>query len=172
MGMNLEDSVLELLDWIKIHYKVLDNNIEFKLEIASYEDIFTHLSACKANFIPPLNETINVQEYAMKIFKKSITFEAWRDQCLVGLISIYLNDPTREKGYITNVSVLKEYHGKRIASNLLKKCIAYTRQIGFKTIELKVNDRNISAIHLYRRCNFGFKNKLDNQIIMELDLKK
>ena len=117
-------------------------------------EISSHLERCKNNFIPPLQETVDISSYAEKIKTKSITFEAWDNERLAGLIAVYFNDPGNEFGFITNVSVEKEYAGQGIASRLLESVSRYAREKQFKEIRLKVHCRNIQAIKLYRKHSF------------------
>ncbi|MBL0182082.1 MAG: hypothetical protein IPP96_07240 [Chitinophagaceae bacterium] len=70
------------------------------------------MEACKNNFIPPLQDTVDIDSYAQKIKSKSITFEAWQNGHLAGLIAAYFNDPGKEVGFITNVSVENGFAGK------------------------------------------------------------
>lgn len=132
------------------------NEIEYKIKTAVENDIFAHLQECTDNFSPPLNKRVNIKEYSQKIFDKSMTFEAWKNQILVGLIAAYLNESSGRSVYITNVSVMKDFMGLGIASTLLSECIEYARKKNRKEIKLEVGKENIQAISLYRK--FGFMN--------------
>ena len=144
----------------------------YKIKTAVQQEIYLHLKECNTNFIPPLDSKINLQEYSKKLFEKSVTFEAWEDSVLVGMIAAYMNDIENKSGFITNVTTLKEYKGKGIASELIKRCIDYTRKHNFKEILLEVSGKNTEAIHLYTK--FGFKEieKKKIDIIMKLELNK
>lgn len=127
---------------------------EYSLTKATYPDIVSHLEACKNDFIPPLQETVNISSYAQKIKAKSITFEAWQSHRLIGLIAAYFNDPGNKFGFITNVSVEKGFAGQGIASNLLSRVIKYAQKNKFNEIRLKVHARNTLAVALYRKHGF------------------
>ena len=129
-------------------------NIQYKTKTATEEEIFSHLIECNDNFRPPLDEKVNIQEYSNKLFEKSLTFEAWTGQTLIGLVAAYFNDLKNYSGYITNVSVVRKYTGKGIASELLNICIEYAIKNNFKEIILEVAKEGNNAIHLYK--NFGF----------------
>jgi ribosomal protein S18 acetylase RimI-like enzyme len=145
-------------------------NIQYKTKTATKEDICAHLIECNTNFIPPLDEKVNIQEYSNKIYKRSITFEAWTDQNLIGLVAAYFNDMKNYSGYITNVSVVRKYIGKGIASELLNICIEYAIKNNFKEINLEVSEESNNAIHLYKNCGFlEFKSK-DDFLLMKLVL--
>ena len=128
--------------------------IQYTIGLATYSDIRTHLEACKNNFIPPLQDTVDMDSYAQKIKSKSVTFEAWQNGHLAGLIAAYFNDPGKEFGFITNVSVESEFAGKGIASNLLNNAVKYAQENRFNEIRLKVHSGNALAIKLYTKHAF------------------
>jgi ribosomal protein S18 acetylase RimI-like enzyme len=143
-------------------------NIQYKTKTASAKQISLHLTECNANFNPPLDEKVNIQEYAKKIFKKSITFEAWANEILIGLVATYLNDNENHTAYITNVSVINKFIGKGIASRLMDNCIEYTKNNDFKEILLEVSKESIEAINLYKKFGFIYFNDKNNSLIMRL----
>jgi 2-polyprenyl-3-methyl-5-hydroxy-6-metoxy-1,4-benzoquinol methylase len=117
--------------------------------------MFTHLNKCCNCFVPPLNEVVDIKEYSQKLHKKSVIFEAWLNDVLIGCVAAYFSDVV----YITNVSVLKEYYKLGITTVLLNQCIEYTKH---KDIQLEVNKNNVKAICLYKKVGFienGYNNK-------------
>lgn len=131
-----------------------ENEIIYKLKTATEKSIYLHLKECNNEFFPPLDEKVNINEYAKKIFEKAITFEAWDNNRLTGLIAAYFNNMESHSAFITNVSVTKKNMGLGIASRLLYNCMEYARQKGFKEIQLEVNKENAPAINFYRKFNF------------------
>jgi len=97
------------------------SEFDFKIKTASYEVIIDHLNKCADNFKPPLYTYVNIEEYSRKIYNNAITFESWANNNLVGLIAAYYNNYDTKVGFITNVSVIKEYQGYGIASKLLSE---------------------------------------------------
>ena len=75
--------------------------MKYKINTATEREIQEHL------------ENVSLPGDAKKIRKNATTYEGW-ENTLVGLLAIY------EKGYITNLSVLREYQNRGIASKLLK----------------------------------------------------
>jgi len=128
--------------------------IVYKLKTATVNDILAHLNECNDNFYPPLIERVNLEEYSRKIFEKSMTFEAWKEDSLVGLVAIYFNESADRSAYITNVSVLKSFMGSGIASELLGQCIGYAVSENFMEMKLEVNKESSPAINLYRKHDF------------------
>jgi ribosomal protein S18 acetylase RimI-like enzyme len=145
--------------------------IEYKTDTASVNDVFLHLSSCNENFEPSLDKKVNIEEYSKKIAQLSTTFEAWAENNLIGLVGAYFNDEQNRKGYITNVSTLKEYLGKGIASNLVNNCVEYANRNGFSEISLEVNADNRRAIKLYEKFNFIQVGANSENIIMKWNLK-
>lgn len=144
--------------------------IVYKQQTASLQSVTNHLTSCSGNFVPTLAETVDIGVYAEKIVKNSITFEAWSNSELAGLIAAYFNDEKREEGYITNVSTLLEYSGRGIASRLLDKCIRYGTDTGFKKIRLEVNSSNQHAVSLYKKHGFFQTGTRKDYILMQKDL--
>ena len=128
--------------------------VKYKIESASYEDIYLHLVKCDANFKPPLNTRVDLEIFSKKIYESSITFEAWDNDLLIGLVSSYFNDLKNRSGYINNVSIYYDYCGAGIASILINMCIDYANKNGFIYIYLEVNRNNIKAIKLYKKFDF------------------
>lgn len=144
--------------------------IRYEIKSATEENIFKHLYVCKDNFVPSLDQTVDLAEYAKKIFEKAVTFEAWSGGVLAGLIAVYFNDVENRTGFITNVSLVKEYIGKGIANKLLDMCIDYARKNDFKEIKLEVKKNNEPAINLYRKNGFIDYDRKDEAVFMKLVL--
>lgn len=128
--------------------------IIYKIKTANGQEVSGHLEKCKDAFIPPLDKKVNIAEYSKKIVENSVTFEAWANEELVGMIAAYFNDKNNHTGFITNVSMLNEFAGKGIASGLLNNSIAYAKDNGFKEIILEVNTASVPAINLYKKYHF------------------
>jgi len=132
---------------------MVKEDIIYKTKTASEKDIQNHLLECNDSFIPPLSSRVSIEEYSKKIADRAVTFEAWVNETLIGLIATYFNEEG-QFGHITSVSVSKKFMGAGIASQLLKKCIDYASQNKFKEIKLEVNKDNTPAINFYKKYNF------------------
>ncbi len=147
-----------------------DNNIIYQVKTANQNDVLSHLKLCNDEFIPKLDKRVKLEDYSIKIHQNAITFEAWNKQELIGLIAAYFNQE-QFFGYITNVSIGKEYMGKSIATKLLEMCINYSKINTYQNIILEVNKENIPAITFYKKYNFTeLETKIDS-LIMSLNLK-
>lgn len=145
-------------------------NIEYKIGVGSQNEIYLHLLDCDKFFIPKLSEKVNISEYSEKIFNEAINFEAWDNERLIGLVSMYINEEDTSFGYITNVSIINEYKNRGIASNLLKKCIKYSKDINLNWISLKVDTKNVSAVNLYNKFNFMEEKHKNSSSFLKLEL--
>ena len=144
--------------------------LKYKVKTASKEQIYSHLKECDGNFTPPLSSRGDLLDYSRKIFEKSVSFEAWQDKVLVGMINAYLNDPSSQTGFITNVSILKEYMGKGIASTLLEMCMEHARNLSYTGLKLEVSRENSAAIKLYSRAGFKVIEESGENLLMEHDI--
>jgi len=145
-------------------------NIEYKIGVGSQNEIYLHLLDCDKFFIPKLSEKVNISEYSEKIFNKAINFEAWDNERLIGLVSMYINEEDTSFGYITNISIINEYKNWGIASNLLKKWIKYSKDINLNWISLKVDTKNVSAVNLYNKFNFMEEKHKNSSSFLKLEL--
>jgi ribosomal protein S18 acetylase RimI-like enzyme len=144
--------------------------MEYKIKTANEQEILLHLEKCNNNFTPPLDQKVILKDYAKKLFEKSVTFEAWKEKSLIGLIACYFTDTKKGSSYITNVSVTPEFNGKGIATELMNNCIGYAKDFFFNEINLEVHQDNKDAIHLYNKSRFiGFENK-GSLLLMKLKL--
>jgi ribosomal protein S18 acetylase RimI-like enzyme len=145
-------------------------NYCIKRKNASVQDITEHLELCDNSFIPALSHRTNISEYSLKLFNFSITFEAWHENILVGLIAVYFNDDSETTAFISSVSTLESFSGKGIAKSLLTDCIQFAKEKKFKQILLEVDKENVKAISLYKTFGFvDFQDK-DNNFLLKLTI--
>jgi ribosomal protein S18 acetylase RimI-like enzyme len=145
--------------------------IEYTEGKASEEAIYLHLNECNEDFIPPLEKKVDIREYSAKIFNKSVTFEAWDGDIMIGLVAAYFNDFKDMISYITNVSTVRKYRGKGISTNLLNKCIAHARKHHFEYIYLEVARLNHHAVIFYKNIGFQVHEEKDALLVMKYGLE-
>jgi ribosomal protein S18 acetylase RimI-like enzyme len=146
------------------------NPIKYQINAATERKIFDHLTACNHNFFPPLDERVAIDKYAEKIYEKSITFEAWRGEILVGLVAVYLSLEPKRTAFVTNVSVTKENMRFGLATTLMNMCIDYSRNSGIEKIGLEVFTRNTDVIMFYRKLGFTDDRKENESLFMALEV--
>lgn len=141
--------------------------ILFKTQSATKEEIYEYLKKNSKNFRPPLSTRVCISEYSKKIFLKAVTFEAWVDEKLIGFCAAYFNDFDNQAGFITTLSVDKHFQQKGIATELLKQCIGYGEDLGFKLIRLETNYKNVVPIRLYQKFNFKIYGKKGSSVFLK-----
>lgn len=146
--------------------------IIFSVDQATRAQLEEHLAACAHAFVPPLHQKVDIGAYAQKIRDNAVTFEAWHQNRLTGLVAAYMNR-TAGTGfaYITSVSTLDAYRGKGIASRLMEQCVAHARQTGFAELRLEVNAASPEAVALYEKFSFAVFEKKDDFYKMKLEIR-
>ncbi|MEG1574577.1 MAG: GNAT family N-acetyltransferase [Bacteroidales bacterium] len=137
--------------------------IIYKINKSSSSDINRHLE--KVDPISNISRRVDISLYSKKIRENAITFEAWDNNILVGLIACYVNN--QDTGaFITYVGVVKEYRQQGIAFTLLSNLIseAIVKMCG--VIRLKVNIINNNAILLYKKSGFCLENQTHEEYTM------
>lgn len=138
--------------------------INYKRKTSTSTEICSHLCACQEAFVQSLQKRTKINDYAQKIFDKAVTFEAWHNKKLIGLLAAYLNDPNNQSsGYITNISVDRDFLRQGIATQLMENLIKYTQNKKIKTLRLEVSAKNHAAIQLYEQ--FAFKKTIPKIIV-------
>ena len=143
--------------------------IDFEADSATPTQIAEHLERCDDAFVPPLSTRTGIDDYARKIGRQAVRFEAWVDRTLVGLVAAYFNDEDRRVVFITDVSVEAAFQRTGIASELIRRCIERATNEGFDAIELEVDRANAPAIGLYSRLGFVASDMPGDSIRMRLD---
>lgn len=148
---------------------VCNDSIVYKIKQAQAEQIYKHLKECDEQFLLQLSQRTDVQKYSEKIFEKAFTLEAWADNSLVGLVAVYFND-LNNSAFITNISVSKNFLKAGIGTELINRCIKYSRKKGMSEIILEVNSENKKAIAFYKKFCFTEYKLSDNLFLMKFIL--
>lgn len=142
----------------------MDSQTIIKKNTGSYKQIMEHIKKC--NFNPPLETQVNLKEYVKKILKFGDCFEYWRNNKLIGLIVVYLNDYKTKRGFITYLGVVKNHLRKGIATKLLKETIITAKKMGFTEISLEVEKNNYPALRFYQKNGFKKMALKSSKILM------
>jgi ribosomal protein S18 acetylase RimI-like enzyme len=143
----------------------------YRMNAASAAEIAVHLESCDARFVPALSTRVDIAAYSQKIVDRAVRFEAWADDVLIGLVAVYVNDPSRAIAFITSVSVSDGWTGFGIGTRLIRECVGYLKQQGFQKISLEVAQEQRSAIRLYEKHGFSRGEMRGAVLNMHLDLE-
>jgi ribosomal protein S18 acetylase RimI-like enzyme len=146
------------------------SDIKYAKSTAGEAQMLAHFEKCDTNFVELLSQKINIKEYAVKIITNAVTFEAWNNNELAGLLAVYFNDIEKKTGFITNVSIAKTYEGNGIGSGLINMCIEYGKLNNYQYISLEVNKESHTAIHLYSKYGFIKTAETGDSLLMSLKL--
>jgi ribosomal protein S18 acetylase RimI-like enzyme len=136
--------------------------VDFHLNTSSIEQISTHLKACDALFVPKLSSYVTIESYAEKLFDKAERIECFEGNELLALLAFYVN-LAANFCFITNVSVVEKWRGKKIGDYLLFELDKYCLENNIRQIQLEVRKENSKAISFYKKHNFAFlKENVDN----------
>lgn len=141
-----------------------------RINSVEYSVLLDHLASCSELFDPPLSTYVDIPEYSRKIKENSTTVEYWIKKKLAGVVAVYYNDLYTKTGFITNISVIKEYHGMGIATKLLSRTIKIGKKAGFSILRLEVRIQNCRAIQLYQKHGFVDVEKNGDLVCMEMKL--
>ena len=145
------------------------NSYNLKVNSSTREQISSHLKQCDNLFVPNLSSYVDIDSYSQKLYDKSQRFEVYCDDNLIGLICAYIND---SDSFITNVSIIGEYQGKGLSNFLLDSYIEHSKSKKHEKIKLEVKIENQRAISFYKKKDFNIIKKNNDNLTMELDLKR
>ncbi|WP_372898506.1 GNAT family N-acetyltransferase [Stieleria sp.] len=146
-------------------------SVQYTISRATRVEILEHLEACSGQFQPPLADRVDLPSYAEKLFRRSVTWEAWHREKLVGLVACYLDLETQPaKAFVSNVSVLQAYRSQGIARQLMACCHREVMQRGVQEIALEVSAGNAPAIALYSKLGYRRSATKGQNVLMQLIL--
>jgi ribosomal protein S18 acetylase RimI-like enzyme len=150
----------------------MSDTIIFSINRSSASEIAAHLVRVDASFEPLLSSRVDIRTYGQKIYDRAVRFEAWLGEKLIGLVASYCNEHDSGNAFMTSVSVWPEYQGQGVASQLMHHSIEHVRGLGFRQIELEVNERNLQAIALYQKLRFNILCRNGSTLTMCMKLER
>lgn len=129
------------------------DGVTLRRDTATAGEIEAHLRECSADFVPPLENRVDLPSYAEKLCAAATTGEAWQADGLVGLIAYYLNEDTAV-AFISSVSTLARVRRYGLARKLLTIVLDEIDGAGYVRTELEVDNQNAAALRLYRALGF------------------
>lgn len=150
----------------------MSHEIADSVNQSSAAEIIAHLLCAHASFEPSLRSRVDIHAYAQKLQDRAVRFEARLDEELVGLVASYCNQPDKDKAFVTSVSVLPQWQGQGIAGRLMLQCIEHVRGLGFRQMELDVDQRNLPAVALYQKLGFNTLLRNGTTLTMGMTLER
>ena len=122
------------------------------------------------DFIPPLSDTLNIEEYSKKMSHKSTIFSVYDEGKLVAFMSVYCNDLENKIAYGTMLAVVKTHRVYGLGPNLIKTTVDFLKKKSFKVFRLEIYKSNPRVITLYKRLKFQIVQETENSVFVELSL--
>ena len=130
-------------------------------DCANQQEIADHLRTCDHQFKPALSSRVNIDDYSKKIEQHAVTFEAWLEDQLVGLVAVYRNAELSE-AFITSVSTIPSLRNMGIGYRLLSEVIEFCHLSHIPRIALEVNILASAGISLYEKIGFQQSSLAEN----------
>lgn len=144
------------------------NEITYQIDSCTTDGIKSYLALCEDLMVPPgLSQRLDIVQFAEKLRRFGTTFEAYRDNRLIGLIAAYINDTVHRHAYILFVCVLPEVQGCGVAQELMRIAFEQTRRQKFVSMCLEVSRQNMRAIRFYQNIGFNRISETEEKYLME-----
>lgn len=124
---------------------------KFKVSI---DDIMSYFIDNDEIFFEPMQSRLDITKFSEKIYQNADQYWVVNNEKKIGFMAVYFNHPTKEFGYITTISIIKEFQGIGLGKRLLEEAKNYASENGFKKIRLQVHSHNITAQNLYTKLGF------------------
>lgn len=133
-----------------------------------WEQILEFLEAVSSDFVPPLDQEVDLEEYAKKLSANSKVFYQGDDH--KAMACVYCNRPP--DAFLSMIAVKAEHRGKRYFYQIMQDMMQYLVGEGFTKLKLEVNVANTTAYNVYKKLGFVYDSngRSDNSEILVLDL--
>lgn len=121
----------------------------------SYTEFYYFIKKNDQDFIPPLLNRINIEEFYNKTDSLANTVGCYYNNQLIGLCIFYANNYESNKAYITYLAIDKNFRGRNIAGEILKIVFTNAKEAGMNTVGIHTN--NIIAKECYVKNGFILK---------------
>lgn len=115
-------------------------------------EIVAFLTACDADFSPPLSQRTDLKAYAEKLIAKGQLAGVRQDSELIGLAAFYCNDYESKRAYATYLAVKQEARGSGLGAELMREVVRISKEAGMETMELQTDQDRL--VQFYKRLGF------------------
>lgn len=111
----------------------------------------------------------SIESLAKKFCENAEFFIAKHNSITAGFISFYCNDFSSKTSFISMIIIDKNYQGKGLGKELLKKAIDYCKAQKMKCVKLEVACSNKNAISFYEKLGFVKSEQKNDSYFYELN---
>ena len=134
------------------------------------DDLVKLLEEVDSDFVPPLSTSLNLHDYAQKMYHSASIFSLHEESKLIAAIAVYSNDPNQKVAFCTMLAVGKNYRNFGLGTNLITTAVNFLKKKEFKFLRLEIYKTNSKAIIFYKRLGFAFVSETGQTIFFELQL--
>lgn len=125
--------------------------------LSNINEIIEYIKGHENDFPIPLSQKVNIDEYVYKIQNNGKMVICYNANQIIALVFYYSNNIEEKKGFISLVSVDKNYRKRGIAKKMLEIVFDNMKKRGMQLCEIPTHSTNQKAINLY--TSLGFKQK-------------
>lgn len=148
-------------------------NIQFDIRELSFLEISDFFKEHDNDYFEKLSDRVNIDEYSKKLLESSIQFTLWDNINLIGLSPCYFNNIEEKVGYISSLTIKKDFRGQKLGSKLINQISEYARENGFNIIMVKIHYLNEKSHQFYQKNGFTdfIKDKENGFCLLRLEVK-
>ena len=133
----------------------------------AYNSLINLINKLDKNYIPPISNLTDIEEYCKKLIAKAIILIISIDNKDLGLIAFYANDQISKTVYISSIGLAKEIQNQGLGKKLLEKAIIKAKKNKMRKIQLEVNINNNDGLNFYINNNFKKIKQIKDNYVME-----
>lgn len=135
------------------------------IEQLSFPELKSFLREQAQDAFPSLRDEDKLNMLAKKWQRHAEFCTCRLDDCLMGMVAFYANQPEKGIVYLPHVYVRSECRGQGIMTSLLHKIEEYTKGKGFIAFRLEVLKNNEIAQKAYSHYGFSYSGEASNKSI-------
>ena len=119
----------------------------------SLEELKQSLYDVDKDFVPPLSERVDLDEYAQKMIDNArFVIERDINGDIKGVVAYYADDKDSPNGFVTHVATKQKYRHQGVANRLMERTISNCKKTGKIGVNLKTS--NPEALRFYKGMGF------------------
>jgi len=124
------------------------------IRVVTIEDNNDYVDIMNSGFKKEGEELYNENSFIM-MFKKDNKYVFFIEQNSRIVATAAINiEKDRNRGYITNLTVYKDFRGKGFGEITINHCINVIKEAGLQKVALGVSEKNGNALNLYKKLGF------------------
>ena len=136
-------------------------NIQFEINKLPEKRISDFFKEHDNDYFERLSDRIDIDDYSQKVYQNATHFTLNDNEKLIGFSPCYFNDDTKEKAYISSLTIIDGYRRSKHGTNLLSHIKAFATEQGVKQLIVSVHSKNQNSINFYNKNAFSIGEQND-----------